>query len=107
MKYYDARIIEDCHVFSYEVKTPDRSSRKSEKRKKSSGSTWKKALVRFLLFLLLPFALIIDAVVWPVQKVAGKIRLFLRSYTRGYVFITCVISSMSLTALVPLLISLF
>ena len=36
MKYYDARVIENCCVFSYEVKTPDRSSNKGDKRKKAS-----------------------------------------------------------------------
>ncbi len=106
MKYYDARIIEGCHVFSYEVKTPERPSRKSEKRKKSSGAAWKKALLRFLLFLLIPFALIIDAVVWSVRKVVCKIHAFLQSYIRGYVFVTCLFASVSLTALVPFLINL-
>ena len=107
MKYYDARIIEDCRVFSYEVQTPERSPKKSVKRKKSSVDAWKKALVRFFLFLLLPFALIIDSVVWTVQTVVRKLRSFLRSYIRGYVFVTCILSSVSLTALVPLLLQLF
>ena len=106
MKYYDARIIEGCCVFSYEVKTPEHSPKKIEKRKKPSGSAWKKALVRFLLFLLLPFALIIDSVVWAVQKIASKIRSFMKSYIRGYVFVTCILSSVSLTALIPLLLNL-
>ena len=103
MKYYDARIIEGCCVFSYEVQTPDRSSKKGEKRKRSSAFAWKKSFLRFLLFLLLPFAFIIDSVVWGVQTVCNKIRLFLKSYIRGYVFVTGIISSVSLTALVPLL----
>ena len=71
MKYYDARIIENCCVFSYEVQTPDHSPKKGDKRKKSSGITWKKALIRFLLFLLLPFAWIIDSVVM-IAKDADK-----------------------------------
>ena len=106
MKYYDARIIEDCRVFSYEVKTPDRSSKNRKKRKKASGA-WKKALFRILLFLLLPFAFVIDSVVLGVQKVVRKIRSFLKGYIRGYVFVTCILSSVSLTALVPFLLNLF
>ncbi|MBQ2988316.1 MAG: hypothetical protein IKM00_09520 [Clostridia bacterium] len=106
MKYYDARIIEGCCVFSYEVKTPNRSSKNGEKRKRSSASALKKALLRFFLFLLIPFAFVIDSVVWVVQKVTEKVRAFLNGYIRGYVFVTCLISSVSLTALVPLLLYL-
>ena len=106
MKYYDARIIEGCCVFSYDVKTPDHSSKKAEKRKNTSVCAWKKALLRFLLFLLLPFAFVIDHVVMGVQKIYRKIRVFLGSYIRGYVFVTGVISAASITALIPILFNL-
>ena len=106
MKYYDARIIENCCVFSYEVQTPDRSSKKGEKRKRSSVA-WKKALLRFLLFLLLPFAWIIDSVVLIAKKAFRKLTSFLRRPIRGYVFVTYILSSVSLTALVSLLMTLF
>lgn len=107
MKYYDARIIENCCVFSYEVQTPERSPKKRDKRKKSSGTAWKKALLRFLLFLLLPFAWIIDSVVLITKKVICKLSSFLRNPVRRYVFVTYILSSVSLTALVSLLLTVF
>ena len=107
MKYYDARIIENCCVFSYEVQTPDHSPKKGDKRKKSSGITWKKALIRFLLFLLLPFAWIIDSVVMIAKKVFHTLNSFFRGPVRGYVFVTYILSSVSLTALVSLLLTIF
>ena len=107
MKYYDARIIENCCVFSYEVQTPDHSFKKEEKRKKSSGIVWKKALLRFLLFLLLPFAWIVDSVVLITKKAANKLNSLLKMPVRGCVFVTYILSSVSLTALVSLLLALF
>ena len=107
MKYYDARIIENCCVFSYEVQTPEHPQKKEEKRKKSSGITWKKALLRFLLFLLLPFAWIIDSVVLIAKKVVHKLNSFLKNPVRRYVFVTYILSSVSLTALVSLLLTIF
>ena len=107
MKYYDARIIENCCVFSYEVQTPERSPKKAEKRKKSSGVTWKKALLRFLLFLLLPFAWIIDSVVLVTKRVFRKLNSLLKNPARKYVFVTYIISSVSLSALVSLLLTVF
>ena len=107
MKYYDARIIENCCVFSYEVQTPEHSPKKGEKRKKSSGTAWKKALLRFLLFLLLPFAWIIDSVVLIAKKVFCKLSSFLKNPVRRYVFVTYILSSVSLTALVSLLLTVF
>ena len=106
MKYYDARIIEGCCVFSYDVKVPDHSSKKTEKRNPTSVCAWKKEMLRFLLFLLLPFAFVIDHVVMGVQKIYHKIRVFLGSYIRGYVFVTGVISAASITALIPILFNL-
>ena len=106
MKCYDARIIENCCVFSYEVQAPDRSHKKSERRKRSSAA-WKKALLRFLLFLLLPFAWIIDSVVLITKKAFRRLRQLLRKPVGGYVFVTYILSSVSLTALVSLLLTLF
>lgn len=107
MNYYDARIIEGCCVFSYEVKTPDRAAKKSAKRKTPSLGAWKKAMLRFLLLMLLPFAFVIDSVVTGVRKIVCKVRSFLRGYIRGYVFVTCLVSSVSVTAVIPLLCNLF
>ena len=107
MNYYDARIIEGCCVFSYEVKTPDRSRKNKPKRKKSSAFAWRKAFLRFFLFLLLPFAFVIDSVVMAAQKIFRKCRSFLNCYVRGYVFVTGIISSISVTALIPLVLSIF
>jgi hypothetical protein len=104
MKYYDARIIEGCCVFSYEVKTPDRSRKK---RKKSSGAAWKKIMLRFLFFLLLPFAFLIDSAVMGATKIFNRIRSFLCGYVKGYVFVTGILSSVTVTAVVPLLLRLF
>ena len=106
MNYYDARIIEGCCVFSYEVKTPDRSRKNKTKRKKSAAA-WGKSFLRFFLFLLLPFAFIVDSVVMTVRKIFRKCRSFLNCYVRGYVFVTGIISSVSVTVLVPLLFHLF
>jgi hypothetical protein len=103
MNYYDARIIEGCRVFSYEVKTPDHAAKKSVQRKNSSIGAWKKAILRFLLLMLLPFAFVIDSVVMGVRKILGHIRSFLSGYIRGYVFVTCLVSPVSVTALIPLL----
>ena len=75
MNYYDARIIEGCCVFSYEVKTPDRSRKNKTKRKKASAA-WKKAFLRFFLFLLLPFAFVIDSVVMTAQKILNAILFY-------------------------------
>lgn len=107
MKYYDARIIENCCVFSYEVQMPNHSPKKGDKRKKSSGIAWKKALLRFLLFLLLPFAWIIDSVILITKKAFCKLHSLLKRPLRGYVFVTYILSSVSLTALVSLLLTLF
>lgn len=107
MKYYDARIIENCCVFSYEVQIPDRSPKKGEKRKKASGIVWKKALLRILLLLLLPFAWVIDSVVLIAKKAFRKLNSFLRNPVRKYVFVTYILSSVSLTALVSLLLTIF
>ena len=107
MKYYDARIIENCCVFSYEVKTPDHSSKKGEKRKKSSGIVWKKALLRFILFLLLPFAWFIDSIVLITKTTVNKLHSLLQTPVHGCVFVTYILSSVSLTALVSLLLVLF
>lgn len=105
MKCYDARTIESCCVFSYEVKLPERSDKKTEKRKRSSF-TWKKILLHLLFILLYPFAFLIDSVVMGAQKIFRKCRTFLCRCDHGYIVVTCILSTFSATATVPLLMTL-
>lgn len=107
MKCYDARMIEGCCVFSYEVKTPDHSEKKQAKKRKSASLTWKKIMLHFLFFMLYPFAFLVDSTVMIVQKVYRKCRSFFCGYVSVYVLGTCILSSVSATAMIPLLIHLF
>ncbi len=106
MKCYDARMIEGCCVFSYEVKMPERSGKKGEKRKRSASLTWKKIMLHFLFFLLYPFAFLVDSVVTGVKKICRKCRSFFSGYVSGYVLVTCILSSATATATIPLMIHL-
>ena len=105
MKCYDARMIESCCVFSYEVKLPERSDKKTEKRKRSSF-TWNKILLHLLFILLYPFAFLVDSVVMGAQKIFRKCRSFVSRCDRGYIVVTCVLSTFSATATIPLLLTL-
>ena len=106
MKCYDARMIEGCCVFSYEVKLPERSDRKQAKKKRSASLTWKKIMLHFLFFLLYPFAFLIDSAVTGIQKICRKCQCFFKGYVSGYVLVTCILSSSCATATIPLLIHL-
>lgn len=106
MKCYDARMIEGCCVFSYEVKMPERPDKKGERRKKSASLTWKKIMLHFLFFLLYPFAFLIDSVVTVARKIFRKCHSFFSGYVSGYVLATCILSSACATATIPLMIHL-
>ena len=109
MKYYDARIIEGCCVFSYEVKTPDRSNKKGGKRKTSeqTNSAWKKALLRFILLLCLPFTLLWNFAQSTVIHISKGLRKLFKECSRCREITVCILSSISATALIPLAFLLF
>lgn len=103
MKYYDARIIEGCCVFSYEVKTPDRSAKKGGKRKKADkNASWKKALLRFILLLLLPFAFLSECAEKLITEVPCRLHKCLRECFRCKELTACILSAVSASALIPL-----
>jgi len=109
MKCYDARIIEDCCVFSYEVKTPDRSEKKGGKKKqaKKAISDWKKALLRFILLLMLPFTFLWDCTLRFAAKLSRRARRVFVACSRCRELTVCIISSVSATALIPLAFLIF
>ncbi len=70
MKHYDLRVIEDCLVYSYEVETPIMPAKAVESAERASYPVKKKEKQMFslaklfrnvFLILLMPFALLIDA----------------------------------------------
>ncbi len=109
MKYYDARIIEGCCVFSYEVKTPDRSNKKGGKRKTAEqiASAWKKAFLRVVLLLCLPFALLWNFALSLVAKISCGLRKLFKECSRCREITVCILSSVSATALIPLALLIF
>ena len=108
MKYYDARIIEGCCVFSYEVKTPDRSHQKGGKRKNAQqAAAWKKALLRFILLLCLPFTFLWDCAKQLVIGISRFVHKFFKECSRCRELALCIISSISATALIPLALFIF
>lgn len=103
MKCYDARIIEGCCVFSYEVKTPDRSVKKGGKRKKADkNASWKKALLRFILLLLLPFTFLLDCAETLFIEAPRRLRKCFRECFRCRELTACILSAVSASALIPL-----
>ena len=109
MKYYDARIIEGCCVFSYEVKTPDRSNKKGGKRK-SAGQTnaaWKKALLRLILLLCSPFTFLWNCVQTLVSKISNSLRQLFKECSSCREITVCILSSISATVLIPLAFLIF
>ena len=103
MKYYDARIIEGCCVFSYEVKTPDRSAKKGGKRKKADkNASWKKALLRFIFLLLFPFAFLSECAYKLVAEVPARLYKCWRKCFRYQELTACILSAVSASVLIPL-----
>ena len=108
MKYYDARIIQGCCVFSYEVKTPDSSSKKGKKKKntKRSAFSLKKLLLRIFLLLLLPFTSLS-------KRLEKHSPIFLNRFCNGFKacfrcreLTACILSAVSAAALIPLILLL-
>ena len=103
MKCYDARIIEGCCVFSYEIQPPEHSENNSGKRKPSARSSdWKKKLLRFILLLMLPFTLLWNRAKKAVTRLSRRLHRFFRECSRCRALTACLISSVSATALIPL-----
>ena len=107
MKYYDARIIEGCCVFSYEVKTPDHSAKKGGKRKKADkNASWKKALLRFIFLLLFPFAFLSECAYKLVTEVPCRLHKCLHECWhkcfRYQELTACILSAVSASVLIPL-----
>ncbi|MBQ8496773.1 MAG: hypothetical protein IJ489_04865 [Clostridia bacterium] len=108
MKYYDARIIEGCCVFSYNVegpqnaKTPKKRKRSAEKTKKQDSS-WQKIFLRFFLFLFAPFAFAFDLTVTGAKKLASVFRPIARECARARELTACILAAISSTALIPLI----
>ena len=109
MKYYDARIIEGCCVFSYEVKTPDRNNQQGGKRKKAeqTNSAWKKSLLRVILLLCLPFTWFWNFAQSLVTKISSGFRKLFQECSRCREITVCILSSISATALIPLAFLIF
>ncbi len=78
MEHYDLRIIEDCLVYSYEVECPhypkeppcapkQKTSSRRERKKAKQMAKIKRLLLRMLLVVLAPFAILADAVMGAVS----------------------------------------
>jgi len=106
MKYYDARIIEGCCVFSYEVKMPQRLPKNGEKKKKRSSHAWRKAMLRFLLLLLMPLAALGDGAEKCARALSRQCRALADCCAGCRGICVCVVSSVSTTALIPLVLIL-
>ena len=116
MKYYDARIIEGCCVFSYTVDGPSSQTEKTaepvshkktaEKEKRADGF-FKKLLLPFFFLLLAPFAIVADAVWFAVKKLADAFRLVVKECMRGREIAACILTAISSTAIIPLLFLFF
>ena len=104
MKYYDARIIEGCCVFSYEVKTPDRSAKKGKKRKHAQhmSFSWKKAFFRFVLLLLLPFAFLAKCAERIVSPFFRRLHKCFKECFHCRELTACILCAVSATVLIPL-----
>ncbi len=92
MEHYDLRVIENCLVFSYEVEAPVKPKQEVEVPKKcSSRHDRKKAkewemtrqlLFRVFLVLLMPFALLADAVTMILRVSFRAVRTLLHERAR-------------------------
>lgn len=104
MNYYDARIIEGCCVFSYEVKMPNHTVKKSRKRKSADqiALSWKKAFLRFIILFFLPFAFLAERTERFVTVFSRRLHKCFRECFRCRELTACILSAISATALIPL-----
>ncbi len=110
MKYYDARIIEGCCVFSYTVDAPVVETEKSQsadkktpqKNKRTPSPFWKKFFLPFLFLLVAPFALLIDGFCLLAEKASALFACVCRKYKGAFEVAACILVAVSATALIPL-----
>ena len=110
MKYYDARIIEGCCVFSYTVETPAAQTEKNipsqkkipQKQKQNQNSFWKKIFFPLFFLCLAPFALLIDAVCLIGRKTVSLFRCVLGECASAGEPAACIIVAVSSSVLIPL-----
>ena len=104
MKYYDARIIQGCCVFSYEVKTPDSSSTKGKKKKTAEHNSfsWKKFFLRLFFLFLLPFASQSQDIEHHAPMLSRRTHNEFKEFFRCRELTACILSAVSATALIPL-----
>lgn len=102
MKYYDARIIEGCCVFSYTVEPPVHAEKASAEKRKNKSSFLKKMLLPFFFLLLAPFALAFDMVCVGVKKLASAFRFIVRECSQARELAACILVAISSTAIIPL-----
>ena len=110
MKYYDARMIEGCCVFSYTVDAPVTETEKNhntdkkstKKTKQTKNPFWKKFFLPFLFLLVAPFALLIDGVCFLFDKLIRLFTSVFRKYDGAFEVVACILVAVSATALIPL-----
>ena len=108
MKYYDARIIEGCCVFSYNVEGPQ-NVQTPKKQKKSAGKTKKqddsrkKTLLHLFLLLFSPFAFALELMMTGFRKLISVFRPITRECARARELTACILAAISSTALIPLI----
>lgn len=115
MKYYDARIIEGCFVFSYTVECPSPRSveqneknghkeKKSEKKKRAARTFfWKKAFFSILFLLLAPLAFVADMICFGFKKISEICRMAVTGCAQNREIATCILTALSSSAVIPLL----
>ena len=104
MKYYDARIIQGCCVFSYEVKTPDSSSKKGRKKKNVERTAFslKKFFLRLFFLFLLPIISYGKYNRHRFSALPRRARNEFEKFFRCRELTACILSAISATALIPL-----
>jgi hypothetical protein len=85
------------------VKTPDHSPKKGRKRKKADKTaTWKKAILRFILLLILPFTFLAECAEKLFTKVPRRLRKCFHECFRCKELTACILSAVSAGTLIPL-----
>ena len=114
MKYYDARIIEGCCVFSYAVECPSRpveqsgksenAAKKAEKKKRAARTSFRKKAIFSILFLLLaPLAFVADMICFGFKKISAICRMAVTGCTQNREIATCILTALSSSAVIPIL----